>query len=338
MIEVQGLTKRYGERLAISGLTFTAKKGEIVGFLGPNGAGKTTTMRILSGYMPPTDGSGRVAGFDLLTQSLEVRRRVGYLPENVPLYPEMSVVQYLDFMSELRQLPDRTDRVDEVMELVHIDSRAESYIGNLSKGLKQRVGLAQALLHKPEVLLLDEPMEGLDPQQQIEVKKLIREVGKEQTIMLSTHILAHAQELCDRVIIINAGQIVAEDTPESLSSQIAGGGKIYVQVGGDGAGLPEALKSVPGLAGVRTISDGQYEVEVTPGKDARPALAQAVVNGGWDLLELRRERLSLEQIFIELTREEPAALPPAPDDLDEDEPEAGDAAAHDAAHGAGGKA
>src|SRR5512136_1251348 len=227
MIEVEGLTKRYGERTAISGLTFNAKKGEIVGFLGPNGAGKTTTMRILTGFMPPTEGQGRVAGFDLLTESLEVRKRVGYLPENVPLYPEMSVVQYLDYMAELRQIPDRTDRVDEVMELIHIDSRAESYIGNLSKGLKQRVGLAQALLHKPEVLLLDEPMEGLDPQQQIEVKKLIREVGKEQTIMLSTHILAHAQELCDRVIIINAGQIVAEDTPESLSSQIAGGGKVY---------------------------------------------------------------------------------------------------------------
>ncbi len=316
MIEVQGLTKRYGERTAINGLTFNAKKGEIVGFLGPNGAGKTTTMRILTGFMPPSDGKGRVAGFDLLTESLEVRRRVGYLPENVPLYPEMTVMQYLDFMAELRQIPNRNDRVDAVMELIHIDDRAESFIGNLSKGLRQRVGLAQALLHKPEVLILDEPMEGLDPQQQIEVKKLIREVGQEQTIMLSTHILAHAQELCDRVIIINNGQIVAEDSPEGLSAQIAGGGKVFVQVEGDGSGLLEVLRTVPGVLGAVSLVDGQFEAEVAPGKDLRPALAQAVVGGGWQLLELRREKLSLEQIFIELTREEPAPAAPAPEPVE----------------------
>jgi len=306
MIAVEGLTKRFGERTAVNGLSFHANKGEIVGFLGPNGAGKTTTMRILTGFMPPTEGTGRVAGFDLLTESLEVRKRVGYLPENVPLYPEMTVMQYLDFMAELRRLPGRTDRVDEVMELIHIDERADSYIGNLSKGLRQRVGLAQALLHRPEVLILDEPMEGLDPQQQIEVKKIIRDVGREQTIMLSTHILAHAQELCNRVIIINNGQIVAEDTPEGLSAQIAGGGKIYLQVGGDGAGLAEAVQAVPGLVKIRTLADGQFEAEVAPGKDVRPALAQAVVNGGWQLLELRREKMSLEQIFLELTRDETA--------------------------------
>ncbi len=190
MIRVEGLTKRYGDRTAINNLTFHAGKGEIIGFLGPNGAGKTTTMRILTGYMPPSEGKASVAGFDLLTQSLEVRKRVGYLPENVPLYPEMTVVGYLDFMAELRHIANRNDRVDEVMELVHIAERAESFIGNLSKGLRQRVGLAQALLHKPEVLILDEPMEGLDPQQQIEVKRLIREVGQAQTVMLSTHILA----------------------------------------------------------------------------------------------------------------------------------------------------
>jgi len=250
-----------------------------------------------------------VAGYDLLTESLEVRKRVGYLPENVPLYPEMTVMQYLDFMAELRQLPDRTDRVDDVMELIHIDARADSYIGNLSKGLKQRVGLAQALLHKPEVLILDEPMEGLDPQQQIEVKKIIRDVGREQTIMLSTHILAHAQELCNRVIIINNGQIVAEDTPEGLSAQIAGGGKIYLQVEGDGAGVAEAMEAVPGLVKLHTVADGQFEADVAPGKDIRPALAQAVVNGGWRLLELRRGKMSLEEIFIELTKDEVAAPP-----------------------------
>jgi ABC-2 type transport system ATP-binding protein len=323
MIAVEGLTKRFGERTAINNLTFHANKGEIVGFLGPNGAGKTTTMRILTGYMPPSDGSGRVAGFDLLTESLEVRKRVGYLPENVPLYPEMTVMQYLDFMAELRQLPDRTDRVDEVMELIHIDARADSFIGNLSKGLKQRVGLAQALLHKPEVLILDEPMEGLDPQQQIEVKKIIRDVGREQTIMLSTHILSHAQELCNRVIIINNGQIVAEDTPEGLSAQIAGGGKIHLQVEGDGAGLAEAVAAVPGLVKLRTVADGLFEADVAPGKDVRPALAQAVVTGGWRLLELRREKMSLEEIFIELTKDEVVSVEtPAAVELPAEEAEA----------------
>jgi ABC-2 type transport system ATP-binding protein len=306
MIQVEGLTKRYGERTAIDRLTFHADKGEIVGFLGPNGAGKTTTMRILTGYMPPSEGSGRVAGFDLLTESFEVRKRVGYLPESVPLYPEMTVIQYLDFMAELRQIPNRQDRVDEVMEIVHIENRADSRIGSLSKGLRQRVGLAQALLHKPEVLIMDEPMDGLDPQQQREVKKLLREIGKEQTVMLSTHILAHAQELCDRIIIINRGQIVAEDTPERLSSQLAGGGRIYLQVAGDGDGLVDALRGLPGLVSVRAVTDGELEIETAPGADARPQIAQAVVKGGWPLLELRREKLSLEEIFLELTRQETA--------------------------------
>ncbi len=304
MIQVEGLTKRYGERTAIQNLTFHANKGEIVGFLGPNGAGKTTTMRILTGYMPPSEGTGRVAGFDLFSESFEVRKRVGYLPESVPLYPEMTVIQYLDFMAELRQLSNRQDRVDEVMEIVHIENRADSRIGNLSKGLRQRVGLAQALLHKPEVLIMDEPMDGLDPQQQREVKKLLREIGKEQTVMLSTHILAHAQELCDRIIIINRGQIVAEDTPERLSSQIAGGGRIHLQVAGDGDGLTDALRQLPGLVSVRSIIDGELEIETSPGADARPLIARAVINGGWPLLELRREKLSLEEIFLELTRQE----------------------------------
>ena len=307
MIQVEGLTKRYGERTAVNKLTFNARQGEIVGFLGPNGAGKTTTMRILTGYMPPSEGEARVAGYDLLTQSLEVRKRVGYLPESVPLYPEMSVVQYLDFMAELRRIPERQDRVDEVMELVHIANRAETYIGNLSKGLRQRVGLAQALLHKPEVLILDEPMDGMDPQQQIEVKRILRAVGSEKTVLLSTHILAHAHELCDRVIIINNGQIVAEDTPDRLSSQIAGGGRVSLVVDGDGAGLQEELAGLPGVLAVHAVQDGHLEIETGPGPDLRPQIAETVVKGGWRLLELRRERLSLEEIFIQLTREEVAA-------------------------------
>ena len=320
MIQAEGLTKRYGDRTAVNKLTFNANKGEIVGFLGPNGAGKTTTMRILTGYMPPSEGKARVAGFDLMTESLEVRKRVGYVPESVPLYPEMSVVQYLDFMAELRRIPSREDRVDAVMEMVHINDRATSYIGNLSKGLRQRVGLAQALLHQPDVLILDEPMDGLDPQQQIEVKKIIREVGSQQTVMLSTHILAHAHELCNRVIIINNGQIVAEDTPDRLSSQIAGGGRVHLMVDGDGAGLLEELRVLPGVTGVRAVVDGQMEIETGPGPDLRPRIAETVVKGGWQLLELRRERLSLEEIFIQLTREEVEAR--AQDGASEPEPEA----------------
>lgn len=306
MIQVENLTKRYGERVAVNNLTFHANKGEIVGFLGPNGAGKTTTMRILTGFMPATEGKAVVAGFDTLTESLEVRKRVGYLPESVPLYPEMTVVQYLDFMAELRQISNREDRVDEVMELVHIAQRADSYIGNLSKGLRQRVGLAQALLHKPEVLIMDEPMDGLDPQQQLDVKQLIRGIGKDHTVMLSTHILAQAQELCHRVIIINKGQIVVEDSPERLNAQIAGGGRVHLTVEGDGTGLLENLQALPGLAGAHVVTDGHFLIETLPGADVRPAIARAVVSGGWNLLELQREKASLEEIFLQLTKEEMA--------------------------------
>ena len=309
MIQVEGLTKRFGERTAIRALTFRANKGEIVGFLGPNGAGKTTTMRILTGFMPPSEGKAVVAGYDVLTESLEVRKRVGYLPENVPLYPEMTVVQYLDFMAELRHIPSREDRVDEVMETVHIEHRAESFVGNLSKGLRQRVGLAQALLHRPEVLIMDEPMDGFDPQEQVEVKKLLREIGREQTVMLSTHILAHAQELCNRVIIINDGQIVAEDTPERLSMQIAGGGRIRLKVDGDGVGLLDVLGGLPGVAKVGPVTDGEFEIETAPGQDIRPAIARAVVNGNWNLLEISRDRVSLEEIFIQLTKDETVEEP-----------------------------
>jgi ABC-2 type transport system ATP-binding protein len=216
----------------------------------------------------------------------------------------MTVVGYLEFMAELRQIPGRADRVDEVMETVRIDDRAESYVGNLSKGLRQRVGLAQALLHKPEVLIMDEPMDGLDPQQQKEVKALIREIGKEQTVMLSTHILAHAQELCNRVIIIAGGKIVAEDTPERLSTQIAGGGRIHLQVDGDSDGLTDALRAVSGVVGVRRVSDSRFEVETAPGADGRARIAHAVVTGGWSLLELHRDKASLEEIFLELTKGE----------------------------------
>jgi ABC-2 type transport system ATP-binding protein len=218
MIQVQGLTKDYGRRRAIDDLTFHAKKGEILGFLGPNGAGKTTTMRILSGYMPPTSGVASIAGFDIVEDSLEVRRRVGYLPETVPLYNDMTVWEYLTYMGDLRDVPNLDERVEEILEMVHLEARAEGYVGKLSKGMRQRIGVAQALLHQPEVLILDEPTIGLDPKQIIEVRNIITELGREHTVLLSTHILSEAQQLCDRVLIINQGKIVAEDSPPATAN------------------------------------------------------------------------------------------------------------------------
>lgn len=220
MIKVNGLTKDYGARRAISNVTFDAEQGEVVGFLGPNGAGKTTTMRILCGYMPPTEGEALVAGYDVVSESLEVRKRVGYLPETVPLYNDMTVFDYLKFMAELRHIPSVPDRVDEALEMVGMTDRADGFISNLSKGMRQRVGLAQALLHRPEVLILDEPTIGLDPGQVVDVRNLIREIGKERTVLLSTHILSEAQNICDRVLIINKGKIVTEDTTQNLQARL----------------------------------------------------------------------------------------------------------------------
>ena len=319
MIRVEGLTKDYGPRRAIDDLTFSAEKGEIVGFLGPNGAGKTTTMRILTGYMPPTSGRAVVAGYDVVEQSLEVRRRVGYLPETVPLYPDMTVYEYLKFMADLRHLKNGEDRVDEVLEIVHMMERADGYIANLSKGMRQRVGLAQALLHKPEVLILDEPTIGLDPAQIHEVRNLIRGLGKERTVLLSTHILSEAQQVCNRVLIINKGRIVVEDTPEHLQTRLSGSQRVALRVDGDGDGLESLVGRIPGVVRVIPALDGGLEIEMAPGQDTRPALARAVVEADYNLLELRPIGLSLEDIFLELTRDEP--LPPEMSDeglLDEE--------------------
>ncbi len=305
MIQVEGLTKDYGPRRAIEDLTFSVNKGEIVGFLGPNGAGKTTTMRILTGYMPPTTGKAMVAGFDVVDQSLDVRKRVGYLPETVPLYPDMTVFDYLKFMADLRHLPRAEDRVDEVLELVHMTDRADGYIGNLSKGMRQRVGLAQALLHQPEVLILDEPTIGLDPVQIHEVRNLIRELGQERTVLLSTHILSEAQQVCNRVLIINKGRIVAEDTTENLQARLLGVQRIFLRVGEDGDGLDTLLRQIPGVLNVSPSSEGGVEFEIAPGQEVRPEVARRVINAGFDLLELRPIGLSLEEIFLQLTRDEP---------------------------------
>jgi ABC-2 type transport system ATP-binding protein len=309
MIKVEGLTKDYGMRRAIDSLTFHAEKGEILGFLGPNGAGKTTAMRILCGYMPPTSGLAQVAGYDVVDQSLEVRKRVGYLPETVPLYTDMPVFDYLKFMADLRHLKDAEDRVDEVLEIVHMSDRSESMISSLSKGMRQRIGIAQAIIHKPEVLILDEPTIGLDPAQIVDVRSIIRELGKERTILLSTHILSEAQQVCDRVLIINKGKIVAEDTPERLQERLTGSGRIFLKIRGDEDGIEGLVKKVAGVVNVSPEGEGSYEVATVAGQDLRPDIARVVVKEGFDLLEIRLVGMSLEDIFMQLTRDEPQ--PPA---------------------------
>lgn len=311
MIQVEGLTKYYGDHPAIIDLSFHAEAGEILGFLGPNGAGKTTTMRILTGYMPPSAGKASVAGFDVVDQSLEVRRRVGYLPETVPLYPEMSVVEYLEYMGALRRVPELDARIDAVLEEVHLEERAESFIGNLSKGLRQRVGLAQALLHEPEVLILDEPTIGLDPAQIIDVRKLIQDIGRSRTVLLSTHILSEAQQVCDRVLIINHGSIVVEDSPGNLQAQLAGAERLVVIAAAETSELVQLLQGVAGVAQVTPgMQEGEVQVSCLPGNDARPLVARQVIEAGLDLLELRTVGVSLEDIFLQLTRED---APPAPE-------------------------
>ena len=311
MIQVNGLTKDYGARRAIENLTFDAEQGEIVGFLGPNGAGKTTTMRILTGYMPPTEGTATVAGYDVVEESLEVRKRVGYLPETVPLYTDMTALEYLKFMADLRHIPNSRERAYETLERVNLSDRAEGYIGNFSKGMRQRVGLAQALIHRPEVLILDEPTIGLDPAQVVEMRSVIREIGKDRTVLLSTHILPEAQQICDRVLIINKGIIVAEDTPENLQSRLVGSQRVVLRVRGDSDGLTARIAKIKGVRDVEAKADGSIEFEFAAGQDIRPQVAKAVVQGGYDLLEMRPIGMSLEEIFLELTRDNASGKKPS---------------------------
>ena len=303
MIQVNGLIKDYGARRALNSITFDANQGEIVGFLGPNGAGKTTTMRILTGYMPPTDGTAIVAGYDVVEDSLEVRKRVGYLPETVPLYMDMTALEYLKFMAELRHIPNAEDRAYESLEQVNLSDRANGFIANFSKGMRQRVGLAQALIHRPEVLILDEPTIGLDPAQVVEIRNVIKEIGKDRTVLLSTHILSEAQQICDRVLIINKGSIVAEDTPENLQSRLVGSQRVVLRVRGDSDGLDTTIKKVKGARGVEAKDGDTVEFEFSSGQDVRPQVAKAVIQAGYELIEMRPVGMSLEEIFLELTQE-----------------------------------
>ena len=313
MIEVQHLTKRYGRVTAVDDVSFRVEPGEILGFLGPNGAGKTTTMRILTGYMPASEGRATVAGYDVFTHPLEAKRRTGYLPETPPLYPDMTVREYLDFVARIKGVPsnERKSRVDGVMQRTHVADMASRHCGKLSKGYRQRVGLAQAIIHNPEVLILDEPTAGLDPKQIIETRQLIRGLAGDHTIVLSTHILPEVSQTCQRVVIINKGRVVAVDTPENLSARMRGSETLYVQVDAGGADAHAALAAVPGVmrvapADMRTGS-GAFEVAAEQGRDIRRDVAREIVTRGWGLLELRPMRVSLEEVFLQVTTEEKPA-------------------------------
>ena len=326
MIDVQNLTKRYGRTTAVNGVSFRVEKGEILGFLGPNGAGKTTTMRILTGYLPATEGTARVAGFDVFRQPLEVKKRVGYTPETPPLYPDMQVGEFLDFCARIKGVPkaQRAARVEEAAAKCRVADVRKKLIGRLSKGYRQRVGLAQAILNNPEVLILDEPTAGLDPKQIIETRELIKGLGGDHTVVLSTHILPEVAVTCGRVVIINQGRVVAEDTPDNLTRRLRGSAALQVDVRGDARMGEEALRQVSGVAQVQAHAAEadacSFEVTPEPGKDVRAEIARALVGRGLDLLGLRQVGMSLEEIFLRLTTADAAAgesAPPPPPPEDE---------------------
>jgi ABC-2 type transport system ATP-binding protein len=310
VIEVENLTKVYGALTALRQVNFTVDQGEIVGFLGPNGAGKTTALRILTCFMPPSWGTARVGGFDCQDHSLEVRARIGYLPENVPLYLDMTTRRFLTFAAAAKRVPRSRQRkeIERVMEVCDITSVADRIIKHLSKGYRQRIGIAQALLNDPPILILDEPTIGLDPTQIVEIRSLIKQLGTERTIILSSHILPEVSQICQRILIINKGQIVATDTPANLTSQLQRNLRVYLEVEGP---ENEVLKNLIGMTGVLHVKPadgpGTYLVETRRGEDLRPELARTVVKHGWNLQELKLQDLSLEEIFMQLvTDEEPS--------------------------------
>jgi ABC-2 type transport system ATP-binding protein len=309
MIKVENLTKRYAGHTAIKDLSFEVEKGEIVGFLGPNGAGKTTTMRILASFMPPTAGRASIAGFDVFEQSLQARAHLGYMPENVPLYNDMRVTEYLDYRAALKAVPHRriAERVGDVKELCGLKDVEKKLIATLSKGYRQRVGLADALLHEPDLLILDEPTIGLDPNQIRQVRDLIKNLGKQHTILLSTHILPEVEMTCSRVIIIHRGKIEASDTPENLLSQIrqAGGVTVEAKVGNDD-GASE-LRKISGVRDVNTEQDGDWKIfsmRVESGVDVRTEVYQLATSRRWTLRELSLRRATLEDVFVEITHQD----------------------------------
>jgi ABC-2 type transport system ATP-binding protein len=311
LIEVQNLTKTFGDRTAVDHISFTVNKGEILGFLGPNGAGKTTTMRILTGFLPATSGTAKIGGFDVFDDSIEVRRRIGYLPETPPLYTDMKVGEFLDFVTRIKNVPaeKRASRIEDALEKTNITDKRDELIKRLSRGYKQRVGIAQALVHDPDVIILDEPTVGLDPKQIIEVRHLIKGLAGNHTIILSTHILPEVSMTCDRVVIINRGKIAAVDTPANLTTQLKGAQHVRFEARADEAALRGAMQEIPGITNVVIEQVGSSgvlaaTVESAAGQDARSEIAAKIVGKGWPLLELRGVSLSLEEIFLQLTTDD----------------------------------
>ena len=309
MIEVENLSKTYGSSRGVQGITFNVGKGEVVGFLGPNGAGKTTTMRILTCFMAPTAGTARIAGHDILENSLEVRRNVGYLPENAPVYPEMSVRDYLQYVAALRGVPAsrRAERLEAALDAGKLEDKADTLIYKLSKGYKQRVGIAQAVVHDPPVLILDEPSAGLDPRQRVETRQFIRSLARDHTIILYTHILPDVQETCTRVVVINQGRVVAEDTTEHLGGER--GDRVTLVLKNPATDAVQKLERIAGVSsasedhGAEKITDERvFVLDAEAGKDVREEAARLCVNEGWGLLGLNRQGRSLEEVFLELTR------------------------------------
>jgi ABC-2 type transport system ATP-binding protein len=320
MITVKDLSKRYARTIAVDHISFEVAKGQIVGFLGPNGAGKTTTMRVLTCFLPPTSGTATVAGFDVLEQPLEVKKRIGYLPESPPIYPEMETAEYLQFVGKLKGLrgADLQKRIDYVCERCAIGDVKTKLLGKLSKGYRQRVGLAQAIIHNPDVLILDEPTAGLDPKQINETRDLIKDLAGEHTIILSTHILPEVEQTCEQVIIINKGKLVATDSVRNLEARARGAESVIIEVAGRNGSLDPSvaqhkLQQVSGVS--RVLAKGQkdsravFEIESQKGRLVRGDLARAVVEAGWDLNELRPAAMSLEEIFLQLTGSEAPVEP-----------------------------
>ncbi|MFQ5398905.1 MAG: ABC transporter ATP-binding protein [Anaerolineae bacterium] len=300
MIEADGLTKRYGPHKAIQNISFNCRQGEIVGFLGPNGAGKTTTMRILTGYMPPTAGDAYIAGFHTVDQSLEARRRLGYMPETVPLYPEMTVEGYLAFMGRVRRLENLWEHIDQVLQEVALLDRAESFIGSLSKGMRQRVGLAQALLHDPDVLILDEPTIGLDPAQIVDIRELISELGEKRTILLSTHILAEVEQICSRAIIIINGRIWSDMTMDEIR---VGRHAISLTLAQPAADTQQLLREIEGVEEVSRPTDGKFSLITDSRDETRIRIAETAVHHQWGLLEMAQASINLETLFLDKLKE-----------------------------------
>lgn len=302
MIEVQKLAKRYGNLVAIDNVSFRVAQGEILGFLGPNGAGKTTTMRIISGYMPPTDGTVRVGDFDVIEDSLKAKRQIGYLPENPPLYNDMTVEGYLDFVADIKHVPgkNKKDKIRLAMERCGITDVKKRLIGNLSKGYRQRIGIAQAIVHDPAVLILDEPTIGLDPKQIIEIRYLIKSLSGDRTVIISTHLLPEVTMTCTRVVIINEGRIVLEESLDRLSERVDGAQILFLKINHANRynEVNERIQSLPNVSDVRESASGEFIIQTKGGTDIREDLVRVIVQNGWRLLELRPLTHALEEVFL----------------------------------------